>query len=200
MSTEATATPMAAARVSSAPTTGPMVEKPSSWPGPDPLENGSDQRVLGLNVQGRGADQGPAVFGQLDGRARVAAVNGDDLDGLLSDVLVEAELDQRTAGEVDAGFESAGEQCDNAGQQQRQRQQVPPAAAGGDGKHQVSDLVEAPAPKRRGWVRTGQVMARRSRFRLTVMALNMLTATPMASVTAKPRTPPLLEAEEHGRR
>ena len=153
------------------------------------LNNGGDQRVLGFDLQGRGAHQGSVVFGQLDRCPRVAAVKSGRLDGLLGDRLVEAQPDQRAAGEVDTGFEAAGQQRDDAGQQQRQRQQIPPAAAGRYGEHQV--LTLAPAPKKRGWVSARQVMAMRSRFRLTVMALNMLTATPMARVTAKPRTPPL---------
>ena len=154
------------------------------------LKDRGDQRVLGFDVQGRCAYQGAAVVGQLNCRPRVAAGYRGGLDGLLVDLLVEAELDERTAGEVNAGLEAAGQQRDDAGQQQRERQQVPPAAAGRNGEHQVLTLA-APAPKRRGRVSARQVMARRSKFRLTVMALNILTATPMARVTAKPRTPPL---------
>ena len=94
------------------------------------LNNGGDQRVLGFDLQGRGAHQGSVVFGQLDRCPRVAAVKSGRLDGLLGDRLVEAQPDQRAAGEVDTGFEAAGQQRDDAGQQQRQRQQIPPAAAG----------------------------------------------------------------------
>ena len=103
-------------------------------------------------------NQERAVVGTLDDRLLVASLGERPSNGLLLDVVGEAQHDQRAAGEVDAGAHAAGQhQRDGARHDDQDGKQVEPASPGDEIEHGTEAPGEAEADRQ---VRSGGMASR----------------------------------------